>query len=383
MIIIPALVKGTQPFGLMLAICAVTVIVAFFFELMVQPMRLPKGVAKPITTRAAFTILVVGIIAIITSTLGGSGSYAVQIGVAAESPIVSVASPFTLWVLFGISLILWLYRQGQVSRRAALITCAVVAVVYLWEGLMRAILGQSAALILTVLILAMFAKLIRLRTLVIVLALIPVLWPPIYDFRDSLRRTSISGPGSVSADAPLERLQLDTQMALISQLVPRPDGLQALDMPTLFRIGLIPGFLDPNRPALDTGSQMSLALGGGRTSSQSATMLGNVFIFEGWFGIIVFAIVLTIIMGFLVRRNNPWALAGIGLVYSYAISFNASYPDVIPRILQALLSLAIAYALVRLMSTPRAIAQAEARQTRKATNGELRRQRASRGFSRR
>lgn len=366
MVVIPAALKGTQPFGLILAICAVTIAVALFIELMVQPLKMPEATAKPITARAAFTVFAVGVAATVISTLGGRGSYAVQIGVASESPIVSIAAPFTLWVLFGVSLVLWLFRQGQVTRATALWVCAIAAVVFLWEGLMRAILGQSAALILTVVILALFAKLIRLRTLVIVLAAIPILWPPIYDFRDSLRRASVSGPGAVSADAPLERLQLDTQMALIARFVPRPAGLEVLDIPTLFRIGLIPGFLDPDRPPLDTGSQMSIALGGAPTSSQSATMLGNVYIFEGWIGIVVFAVVLTLVMGFLTRRDNPWALAGIGLVYSYGISFNASYPDVIPRMLQALISLAVAYVLVRILSGPKARAASEARVLRRA-----------------
>ncbi len=366
MVVIPAAVKGTEPLGLIAGICAVAVVVALYIELMMQPIKMPNSTARPVATRAAFTVLTVGIIATVVSSIGGRGSYAVQIGVATESPIVSIAAPFTLWVLFGVSLILWLFRQGQVSRKAALWVCAIVAVVCLVEGLARAILGQSAALILTVLILAMYAKLIRLRTLVIVLAAIPILWPPIYDFRDSLRRAAVSGPGAVSADAPLERLQLDTQMALVGRLVPRPAGLEVLDMPTLVRIGLIPGFLDSDRPALNTGSQMSVALGGAPTSSQSATMLGNVYIFEGWVGIVVFVILLTLVMGFLLRRDNPWALTGIGLVYSYGISFNASYPDVIPRMLQAMISLAIAYILVRALSGPKARAASDARVVQRA-----------------
>lgn len=353
MVVIPAALKGTEPFDLMTAICAVSAGVAFFFELMMQPLRLRHADPRPFPLRATFVVLGVGVAATIAATLGGRGSYAVQLGIAQESPIVSVASPFTLWLLFGAAMMLWQYMRGQVGRRTALCTLAAVAAVYLWEGLMRAILGQSAAQILTLLVLAVLAKLIRLRTIVAVIALIPLLWPPIYELRDALRRATSTGPGQVSANAPLERLQLDTQMALIAQFEPGDSGLQDLGLPMLLRIGLIPGFLDPDRPPLNTGSQMSVALGGSPTSSQSATMLGNVYIFEGWAGIVMFMIALTLIVGYLMRRSNAWALAGVGLAYSYGMSFNAAYPDVIPRALQAILSMAVAYVVVRVFSKPR------------------------------
>jgi hypothetical protein len=365
MVVIPAMIKGTEPLALMTGICAVAVLVALYVELLARPLRPSRHQAKPVTVVAAFWVLAIGMLATIVATLGGSGSYAVQLGLAVESPLVSIAAPFTLWILFGTAMVFWLCRSGALPRSAGYWTLAAVGAMYLWEGLSRAILGQSAALILTVLILAVFTGLLRLRTIVIAIALIPLIWPPIYELRDALRRATATGPGAVSADSPLERLQLDTQMSYIARLASRPGGLEAPDIVTLFRIGLVPGFLDPGRPALDTGSRMNVALGGVSTSSQSATMLGNLYIFEGWTGVILFSLILALVMAFLVRRNNPWALAAIGLVYSSGMSFNATYPDVIPRVLQGLLSMLVAYGLVRLLSGPRARAAAADRRARK------------------
>lgn len=350
MIVVPAALKGTQPLGLITAICAVAVAVSFYVELMMQPLRAPRGSARPVAVRAAAVVLAGGATAVIASALGGRGSYAVQLGLAQESAVVAIAAPFTLWVMFGTALILWLHRRGDVSRRSALWTVTLVSGLYLWEGLTRAIIGQSAALVLTVLVLAVFAKVIRLRTIAITLLLIPLVWPPIYDLRDEIRRSTVIGPAKVSADAPLERLQLDAQMAHVGRLVPAPSGLEPLDFPTLLRIGILPGFLDSDRPRLDTGSRISVALGGTATNSQSATMLGNIFIFEGWAGVVVFAAVLSLAMGALLRRDNPWALASVGLVYSYAMSFNATYPDVIPKLLQAGFAMLAAYVLTRTLS---------------------------------
>lgn len=353
LIVIPAIIKVTEPLGLIVAICVVAVAVAFYVELMMQPLAMPHARGAAVSVRGSATVLVIGMIAVIVSTLGGQGSYAVQLGLAAESPLVGLSAPFTVWALFGTALYLWLFRHGRVTRTAATWVVVVASALFLWEGLTRAILGQSAALILTVLVMSVFAKLFRLRVIIVILLLIPVLWPPIYDLRDSVRRAISGGPASVSANAPLERLQLDTQMANIASLVPRPTGLEALDLLTLIRIGVIPGFLDPARPSVDTGSRMSVALGGAPTNSQSATMLGNVFIFEGWVGIGLLAAVLALTMGFLLRRDNPWALATVGLVYWHAMSFNSAYPDVVPRILQGLVSMGVAYVLVRVLSRER------------------------------
>lgn len=351
MVVVPAVLKETQPLQLILWICVVTFAVALYVEALSLPLRVSDREARPVAVRAAWTILIVGVVAVIVSNLGGAGSYAVQIGLAERSPLASVATPFTIWMLCGVALILWMYRNQQVDRAQAIGVILLACAVSLWEGIYRAILGSSAAFILTVLVLAVFAKLIRIRGLIATLILIPLLWPPIYELRDSIRRSATGGTAQVSADAPLERLQLDTQLALIDRLTPRPVGLEAPDLITLVRIGLIPSILDtPDRPPLDTASRLSVALGGSETNSQSATMLGNIYIFEGWAGIILFAVCVTLAMGFLLRRNNPWAFAGVGLTYWSAISFNASYPDVIPKVLQATVTILVAYFLARLIT---------------------------------
>jgi hypothetical protein len=354
MVIIPAVVKETEPLQLILRICAVALAVALYVEALILPLGPSDRVATPLAVSAARTILAVGIVAVIISNLGGAGSYAVQLGLAERSPFASAATPFTIWMLCGTALILWMYRNEQVDRRQAIGVVFLVCAVSLWEGIYRAILGSSAAFMMTVLVLAIFARLIRVRALIAALMLIPLLWPPIYEFRDSIRRGATGGMVQVSADAPMERLQLDAQMALIARLTPRPVGLEAPDLLTLVRIGVIPSILDsPDRPPLDTASRLSVALGGSATNSQSATMLGNIYVFEGWPGIVAFAVCVTLVMGFLLRRNNPWAFAGVGLIYWSAISFNASYPDVIPKVLQAIVAMFVAYFLARLITRNR------------------------------
>lgn len=367
MIVIPAALKGTEPFGLIAGICATMVGVAFYVELMMQPLAMPRSNPKAVAPKASVTVWVIGMAATVITTLGGRGSYAVQIGLVEQSPLTSAMAPFTNWLIFGVALLLWGFRRGDVTRSAASWAVLITCLISLWEGLTRAILGQSIAFIVTVLILAVLARLVRVRVIFVALLLIPLLWPPIYELRDSLRRATAGAMTMVSANDPLGRLQSDEQMAYVERLTPLPLGLEPPSMVDLLRIGLIPGFLDsPDRPALDTGSRISVALGGQATNSQSATMLGNIYIFEGWVGVAVFGGLLALVLGMAIRRDNPWSFALVGVVYWSALSFNATYPDVIPRIAQMLLSMAAAYVVVRLVtksSTKRNRARGRRRRT--------------------
>jgi hypothetical protein len=349
MIVVPAMMNQTKPLGTILGICALAVAIALYIELMMMPLAPVNKGFRGVSPKAANIILGVGVVSVIGATLGGRGGYAVQVGLAHESPFTAAFTPFEVWLLFGLVFQFWLFREGMVSRRRAVLIAVSVCALQLWVGLERAILGQSAAYVLTVLVLAVFVRLIRLRVIVGVLLLVPLLWPPIYDLRDTLRR-EFTGESSVSANAALDRLQLDKQMAAIDRLVPRPDGLEPPTISTLIRTGLLPSFIDPNRPPIDTGSRLSVALGGSPTNSQSATLFGNAYIFDGWVGVALLSASLALAMGFAMRRKSPWALAFVALIYLYGLSFNAGYPNFAPQILQASVGMLLAYLLVEVLS---------------------------------
>lgn len=358
MIAVPAVLNKTEPVGTILGICALVIGIAFYIELISLPVKPVDKPVKPITLRAANIVLVVGAISVVGSTLGGGASYAVQVGIEQESPLTAIFTPFTIWLLFGLMLRFWLFREGHATRKATLLIAAAVCALQLWSGLEKAILGQSVAFIVTALVMAVLVRLIRLRVFVVVLVLIPLLWPPIYDLRESIRSSISGAPAFVPREnAALERLQLDKQMGAIDRLVPAPDGLTPPSALTLIRTGILPSFIDRDRPPIDTGSRLSIALGGSATNSQSATLFGNVFIFDGWVGVAVLAAVLTLAMGMVLRRRSPWALAMAASIYLYGVSFNANYPNLIPQLLQAAISLLLAFIVVRIFSTERATPQ--------------------------
>lgn len=352
MVVIPTLSNNTEPVGTIVGICALAIGAALSLELLMLPLKPVVKPFKPISLKAARAIFWVGVVAEAGSTLAGRGSYAVQLGLAKESALAAALTPFAIWLLFGAVLILWLFSAGHVSRKEAVLTVTGASLLQLWVGLERAILGQSAAFVLTLMVVAVFVKLIRMRVVAVTLLLIPLLWPPIYELRDTIRREVTGYSTQASVNAPLERLQLDKQMALIARLSPKPDGLEQTSWLTLVRTGILPGFIDRDRPALDSGTQMSVALGGSPTNAVSATAFGNVYIFGGWFGVAGLAATLALGMGAALRRNSPWALLFVALIYWNGISFNANYPNMVAQILQASTSMLFAYLVVRFVSRP-------------------------------
>jgi hypothetical protein len=142
-------------------------------------------------------------------------------------------------------------------------------------------------------------------------------------------------------------------MERVVVLTPPPPGLRPPSLITLVRTGLLPSVIDTDRPPLDTGSRFSVALGGAARNATSATMMGNLFIFTSWVGLAVGGGAFALMLVTALRRTSPWALMFAGLVYLKGISFAASYPDLIPGVLQGVESMAVAYVLVRLFEGAR------------------------------
>jgi hypothetical protein len=349
-ILLPAYEDGTRPFGIMSAICGTTIAAALYVELFLIRWKGRPGRPVSISTGAAKFVLLVGVLSTVGATLGGQGSYAVQVGLAEQSAVVALLSPFTTWLLFGAVLFMWLYREGRVPRRQALFVLAGTILLQLAIGIERAILGQAMAFAVTLVVVAIFARLIRLRALIVALLLIPILWPPIYDYRNSVRQDLTGSSIATQLDNPIDRLKFDEQMALVTQLTPRPPGLTVPSPDLLIRTGLFPRALDPNRPAINTGTQLNVALGRGPLSATSATMMGNVYIFNGLVGVGIVGALIALGMKISLRRSSPWALSLTGLIYLNTMSFNASYPDVVPKMLQALVSMVIAMIVARAFS---------------------------------
>lgn len=351
---VPALIKETEPIETILGICAVAVAAAFCIELISSPLRVRHTSPKIASLAAARWLLIVGLVAIAVTTIGGQGSYAVQLGLAELSPLVSIFTPFDIWATFGAVLYMWFYRENLISKRRAWTAVGAVITAHAAAGLYRGIVGQAAAAIIALLIIALLMCLVRLRVLAVLIAALVLIWPTIYDFRDSLRH-EVSGASVVSSDDAVGRLQLDEQMSLVGYFGPGSDQVAVPSASTVIRTGVLPSVIDSDRPPLNTGAMMSVATGGSPMNSRSATFFGNVYIFEGLVAVGVVAAAIAVIMGMAMRRSrSPWAFMVAGIIYQYLMSFNASYPNGIAALLQGCGALIVAYIFVHFLRVKQA-----------------------------
>lgn len=349
-IVAPATARDVQPYGLILTICALAVGAAAVVEIFTAPLKQQTGEPRPVSVKAAWIVLGIGIASSVGAAQLGRGTYEVQIGAAQESRYTAILTPFNVWTLFGTALFIWLFRQRAVSARTAKGAVALAVVSEVWIGLERAILGNAVAFAATILVMALLCGLVRLRVFIVGLAFIPIVWPIVYHYRDSVRQ-EIGGPHAiVSADDPSQRLELDKEMAYIGE-IPR-GSLTPVTPLTIVRTGLLPRAIDPHRPVIDTAQQISVDTGSQPTNSRSATFFGNVYLFLGLPGVALAGAATALAMGAAMRRTaySPWAIAFVGVIYQAGISFDATYPKALAACLQSLESMAFAWFAVRYLT---------------------------------
>jgi len=344
----PAIVNGTQPLVLILSLCVVSVLVTLYVEFVAAFLRPIRWDGTSMSARFALFVLAAGLTASVLATAGGRGTYAVQVGLAREQWYVAFLTPFSAWPIVGVGFVMWLYRQGAVTRKIYLISIAVTLSSQLYIGFERAIFGQAAAFLATILVMAVMIGIVRLRFLVIAAIAVVLVWPTLYDLRDQTRAAVLGTSAGVSAGDPYGRLQLDKQMSLLSVI--GHGDVQGPSVGLLLRTAFVPGALDPNRASLATGQLLSVATGGSDRSATSATFLGNANLFLGVGGVALVSGIIAALARFVIRRldSSAWAIGWFGLIYYFTLSFNATYPNGLVGLGQSLISVGAAWVLFRL-----------------------------------
>jgi hypothetical protein len=337
----PALQHHTQPEDLILKICFVGILVAFLIEALV--VWIGPGRQRPVkvTPQGATVVFAVGVAATLGSALFGTGSYAVQIGSASASPLASLFTPFTSWMLIGVLLFLYLFRRGLVTKSKAGWFLAIAAAVELIVSLRQGFLFPLISFALPVVFAMLLARMIRLRWIVVLAIAVPFVLPPLYNLRNEHRVNLGARSGQEGAASIGDRLRLDVAMSQIKLLPTVPASVGQPNVPTLLRFGLLPRVLDPHRPSLLTAQDLSVALHGTSTNSASLTALGEAYAFNSWSGVIAMVGALTVAVAVAVRYRSPWGFVLLGLLIA-SLSIFATYPDVLATTLQGIESMIFA-----------------------------------------
>ncbi len=212
--------------------------------------------------------------------------------------------------------------------------------------------GRTASLAsfaLTIALVAVLMRFIRLRWLVLAVALIPLVWPPLYQLRNDIRHTQLATYSATGQAPASQRLREDLNFARIEQLPEIPDASIHPGLSTELRFGLLPRFLDPGRSNLQTASQISVAEGGVITSSATLTTLGDAYALQGWPGVALFVVPLTLAMGIAVRRRSAWGYMFVAILIASGVWIESTYPDCLAAILQASVSLVVMGVLITVL----------------------------------
>ena len=352
LVVYPALVHHTQPERLMVAVCTVAVLIAFAAEFLISWLPRPQTLrsAPHLNRRAATVVLTIGAIAQLGLVLGGNVSYATQATGGSRSHLASLFSPLSSWLLFGVVMHLWLWRQGQIRRCTTWAILAFAGLVQVAVLERTTVSAGLASFALAVLFVATVVGFIRFRWVVVVIALIPIVWPPLYAFRNDLRHRQVVSYSATGQASASRRLREDLNFAVMLRLPELPDGSLMPSASTLVQFALLPRVVDPGRGTLNTASELDVATGGPSTSTATFTSLGDAYALQGWVGVGTFTLLATLAMALALRRRSVWGYAIAGLLVMSMLWIEASWPDLLAGITQSLLSLLVAFGLVVVLS---------------------------------
>lgn len=290
--------------------------------------------AHPQIFRIARLVATASMIADVVGTMAGRGTIFTQVsGEVAASPVASASALLAGWKYVAFALLLISFLTGR-ARRGAF---------YRW---MLALIGVQVGLVFLTAISApligyltfVFAAgailgAIRLRYVVVAMAVLFLVWPTIFDARNEIR---VANGIVVSDNTATDRLRFDTQVTRASGFaVPVDVGQPGIaDLP---RYGLVPRILDRDRPPISTGAKINQYLGGSATSSFNFLALGTVYFLAGPVGVVIYYGLWALVVAGLLsvgRGPGPVRICLLCLIIAGPLIWVGTYPDTVLGLLQ-------------------------------------------------
>jgi hypothetical protein len=350
LVVLPAIMHHTSPFTLIIAICAVGTATPFFIEALRCPLG-PRTV-RPIEVSpdSAILIILVGWIAAIVGSITGGIAYVNQTTSASPSHLAAAFTPLADWLIIGTALVMTQTARGLMSRKLTRLVILISFVLELALSLRAAILSSVITYVIVVTFLALVLGLIRWRWVVVALITVPVVLPTLYNFKTQ-ERSNLSQTAETGQNADYgQRLRLDLELAQVADFPTIPaHNIDPPSLPTLLLFGLVPRMFDQSRGTLHTGENLSAALGGSPTSSDSMTSFGYAYVVDGWTGVLVYSGLAALVTGMVIRRRGPWGVALLALVVQNCLLIEQPYPDMLAGLLQGCVSWAAALAAVQFL----------------------------------
>jgi hypothetical protein len=354
--VIPAYYFNNPAANFVTSLVLTAALAAFLVEALASPVhKRADALIKPPETvihgaslvTGARRVAVIAMVVAAAATSAGVGAYGVGIGAAQASIAAPILAPLRPWTFVAVGLFLYAWKNDLVGKRETLIWLAALCATELAVGLATARMAPAAGALFAIMVACKIFGLVRFRTLVAAILLGVLVWPTLANFRNQQRIAQ--GADSNYArdfDAP-QRLRMDLLIGSARNYDVPVDVGQPSIVETVGRYGLIPRFVDPDRPQIATGRLLSVLVGSTSTSSYTFMLVGNLWMLEGLWGLIIYPALVALLFKFLLLRRASPLSAGILVLAIYYLSWmGATYPDVVIGFVQAVVAALVAYGLI-------------------------------------
>ncbi|MCK2035915.1 hypothetical protein KZC51_07180 [Microbacterium sp. SSW1-49] len=345
-VILPqALWNGNEHIDFIVGVFAIAFIAGLLSEIFIglvrassegrtRPARAASALSRlneygPGLRRSAYFVSTVGAIVGVLSAAAGIGSIQSQVGLLVVSAPLSMASALVGgWPVIGVALLLAARLAGQITGRRFWLWVAAITLGQLVESYLTAITATLMAFATSLMMIFLLFGMIRVRSAVAAVVAVLLVWPLVYDVRNDARQAS---GVSVSSDVgAFDRLRLDQQVARAAEIEQVPLDLGQPGPVEMLRFGLIPRFLDPDRPTISTGIKINVYLGGSSTSGYSFLPVTTAYVLGGplsvglWYAFWAFFLALTLRGG---KGLTVTRIVLVALVLTGPLGWFSTFPD--------------------------------------------------------
>ena len=270
----------------------------------------------------------------------GVGTIFAQVGIASNvSVLLPLLSIFRPWGPIGSGLLIASYFNGLCSRAQVL---RWIAFLILGQGIESYFTALTAAFmnyaVFSVTILFYFG-IVNLKHCAAIALVLLISWPTTYAIRNENR---VLGGVSVSSSmGAFDRLRFDLQVGSADGLGSGVDVGQP-GPAEIIRYGVVPRFIDSNRPDLSTGERINEYLGGNSVTAFTFLPVTTLYFLEGPLFLAIFYGGWGVVLVFLMRGGrviSPMRLSIFSLIVVGPLGWFTTYPDSSIGLLQGLVSL--------------------------------------------
>lgn len=274
------------------------------------------------------TCTAIGGLSGLINAVSGVGTITAQISsMTAQNSLGTFIALFNTWIYSGPALLFAALLAGRCRRLELGICLSLAVIMQVGRAVFTTITAPLISYIVFLLTMSLYFGVLKVRHCLLIALAILAAWPMIFAFRNQLRLDAgVLVSNQIDA---FDRLRYDQQIARAEFL---PVGLD-LGQPSLVevvRYGILPRFIDSDRPSISTGALINGYLGGSAKSSLTFLPVTTLYVLEGPAQTILFYACLALAAGILLRGGSllsPARMVFFSLILSGPLDWFAIYPD--------------------------------------------------------